>query len=142
MKFFSLFLIALPTIASAFPATTDTSSVSALEHATSNKITGLIQSRDVASLTFCTGPGFTGCEEWFINTGDCAPVPEPFNTNLHSARSSSGAVCFLYTDGNCASCETCADAIGWSNMDFSPVQSFKCVTADASGCSNANCRHI
>lgn len=93
--------------------------------------------RDTASITFCTGTGFSGqCNTYQPTTDICyvsfpfcsqtirsnnsfclwQTVPDPYVDHLLSSRASSGFVCFLYRGGDCTGCEACVDADGWRDM--------------------------
>lgn len=140
---------------------------------------GSLLPRAVAGLTLCTGTNFGGqCQSYSPSTDTCyvsyrstphmpsvltifllKSVPDPYQTDLFSSRTSSGYVCFLYAGDNCGGgCEACVDSQGWGDMgsvsihpvirvnllnvfQFAAVGSMRCVVADAAGCSNANCVH-
>ncbi|KAF8629561.1 hypothetical protein AX17_005623, partial [Amanita inopinata Kibby_2008] len=116
MRSASLLALALASIAYALP-TTEQPSLSDYQTTESNKLGGLLEKRGIAGITLCTNPGFSSCSNYAINTDICYTIPDPYTANLHSSRSSSGRVCFLYTSSDCSDCETCVDESGWSNMN-------------------------
>ncbi|PFH49438.1 hypothetical protein AMATHDRAFT_63193 [Amanita thiersii Skay4041] len=131
MKFFSILsLITLPAIVYASPTAEGVATLSEYDASSADP-----------TITFCDGANFSGCTTYTAPKEICLAVPDYYTTRIRSSRASSGTVCFMYTTDNCSSCETCADSEGWSNMNFAPVYTIRCVDSDAQGCSNANCRH-
>ncbi|PFH49453.1 hypothetical protein AMATHDRAFT_48719 [Amanita thiersii Skay4041] len=123
MKFASLLsLIALPGAAVfALPSTSTTGVSNLSDYATSNVIAGLVQPKGFAGITLCNGFHFSGCTNYVTYTELCYRVPDSYVSNIRSSRSSSGIVCFMYTNDNCSSCETCVDSAGWSRMSVSVI---------------------
>ncbi|KAF8630057.1 hypothetical protein AX17_005504, partial [Amanita inopinata Kibby_2008] len=70
MKSAPLSALALASIAYALP-TTEQPSLSDYQTTESNKLGGLLEKRDVAGIMLCTNPGFSGCNDYIINTDIC-----------------------------------------------------------------------
>jgi len=106
-----------------------------------------LSKRAVAELTLCTSTSFSGGCTTFSSTAGSniclSPLPNQYITDLLSAHTNPGIICTMFTGQGCTSgCEVCVDSSGWANMtSIGAVQSYRCVVADAAGCSNSACVH-